>query len=721
MSPRTAPRLAKRAPLRFGIGMRLYLGLAGVVLLTLAASGVAWFSFREIGTRQDQIAHVTVPAMNLSLKLAQQSAALAAGAPTLVTVQGDQDRLQARGLLDTQILQLQLLLDEFDESPARDAPEVRQARRFGDQIIASLEHLDNAVTESRRAEVKLATLARRVAQEQRRFERRLEPLLDDEFFFINTGWRSLDDTAPAPPEERTTTLALRAYRALSDLSVEGTRLSGLLSEAVNTNDLAYLEPLRERYDTTVSSIRDAIEDLTSQGYRRSPARIMSALITLGEGPDGVFSAKRDVLTHNDTIQGLLRESRSLADRLNDRVADLVADAERAVDNSAEDGARETRNAIRLLAGFSLAAVIGALLIGWLYVGRGLVRRIVELARTMRLMASGNLGVVVDTKGDDEVTDMAYALEVFRRHAIEIQRLNVVEQLNAEVTAKNTALENTLGQLRNAQQQIVMQEKMASLGQLTAGIAHEIKNPLNFVNNFAILSVDLLKEMREIVEKDGEAMPKDALLDVEGILDDLTLNLGKIEEHGKRADNIVRSMLDHSRQKAGERSKTDINKLVEEFTNLAYHGLRGQDRSFNSAIRKDFDPKAGEIDCFPQDLSRAVLNIVNNAFQATHEHKQKVGAKYDPVLWVGTKNLGDAVEIRIKDNGPGIPDSVKQKIFEPFFTTKPTGKGTGLGLSMTFDIVVQMHGGQLAVNTEVGEWTEFVLTIPRGTSLAAAAE
>jgi signal transduction histidine kinase len=279
-------------------------------------------------------------------------------------------------------------------------------------------------------------------------------------------------------------------------------------------------------------------------------------------------------------------------------------------------------------------------------------------------------------------------------------------------AKSLQAENEAYQrLKATQEQLLVQEKLASLGALTAGIAHEIKNPLNFVNNFADLSVELMDELREEVDKLKAGTPPD-VENMKALLDDLTGNAKKINEHGKRADGIVRSMLLHSRGQTGERQATDINKLLEEYVNLTYHGMRAQDSSFNVTIERDYANDVGKVEAIPQDLSRVFLNLLNNACYAVNERAKKNGAGFVPRLRVRSVNLGDAVEIRIRDNGMGIPPDVREKIFHPFFTTKPTGQGTGLGLSISHDIVVQQHGGQLEVETEPGEFTEFIVRLPR---------
>ena len=258
------------------------------------------------------------------------------------------------------------------------------------------------------------------------------------------------------------------------------------------------------------------------------------------------------------------------------------------------------------------------------------------------------------------------------------------------------------QLKDAQQQIVMQEKMASLGGLTAGIAHEIKNPLNFVNNFAELSIDLIRELRS----EAPGAPAD-------LLDDLELNVQKINEHGKRADSIVKGMLLHARGAPGEHRPTDINALLDDYVNLAYHGLRAKDASFNITLERDYDPSMGEIQAIPQDISRVFLNMVNNACYSAHQKKKERGDSFTPVVRVESRSQGDWCEIRIRDNGNGVPKAVLDKIFNPFFTTKPAGEGTGLGLSLSYEIVVQGHKGELRVDTEEGQFAEFLIRLPRG--------
>ena len=269
---------------------------------------------------------------------------------------------------------------------------------------------------------------------------------------------------------------------------------------------------------------------------------------------------------------------------------------------------------------------------------------------------------------------------------------------------NQTLKNTLNDLKSTQAQLIHSEKMASLGELTAGIAHEIKNPLNFINNFSEVSNELLDEMKTELQNNK----KDEALE---IADDLKQNLEKINHHGKRADSIVKGMLLHSRGTSGEKTLTDINDLLDQYVNLAYHGMRATNKEFNITIEKDYDETLEKINVVPQDISRVFLNIINNACYAAYDKRKKDGDGFSPVLKVSTKNLRDKVEIRIGDNGNGIPKDILDKIFQPFFTTKPTGEGTGLGLSLSYDIVTKQHGGELKVETKEGEGTEFIIQIP----------
>ena len=281
----------------------------------------------------------------------------------------------------------------------------------------------------------------------------------------------------------------------------------------------------------------------------------------------------------------------------------------------------------------------------------------------------------------------------------------------EVQARTRELAKSLEDLRTTQDRLVQTEKLASLGQLTAGIAHEIKNPLNFVNNFSAVSVELIDELRQALASAN--LNSKLRGEISEIADMLQGNLDKVVQHGKRADAIVKNMLLHSREGSGEHRPVDINSIVEESLNLAWHGARAEKQGFNITLQRSFDPSAGEVDVFPQEITRVLINLISNGFYATSKRKAEAnGGDYEPTLTAGTQNLGDRVAISVRDNGTGIPPEVKEKIFNPFFTTKPAGEGTGLGLSISHDIIVKQHGGSIEVDTQPGEFTEVKIILPR---------
>jgi len=331
--------------------------------------------------------------------------------------------------------------------------------------------------------------------------------------------------------------------------------------------------------------------------------------------------------------------------------------------------------------------------------------------------AGELRVEVPVEVQDEIGALAqqfnHMTASLRRYAEQMESLVAkrtveLERKSLELEQQKAQLQHTLDNLKATQAQLVQSEKMASLGELTAGIAHEIQNPLNFVNNFTELSTELVADLRQEIVQQLEPGRRDGTAT---ILSDLEQNLGKIYQHGLRADAIVKGMLQHSRKSTGHKEPTDINALADEYLRLAYHGLRAKDKSFNASLVTDFDKKLGLVEVVPQDLGRVLLNLFNNAFYAVQQKQQKKEQAYQPEVSVSTRRLADAVEIRVRDNGPGIPKEAANRIFQPFFTTKPAGQGTGLGLSLSFDIVTKGHGGKLSFDTAEGQYTEFTIQLP----------
>jgi signal transduction histidine kinase len=384
------------------------------------------------------------------------------------------------------------------------------------------------------------------------------------------------------------------------------------------------------------------------------------------------------------------------------VADLTAEAADARERVVSDAAKASRLSQAVVAA---AVLVGALLT--LLLLRWIVVPLRRLVAAMDGLNAGNVDVPIPRAGADEIGAVARTLARFRDTLVEERR-------------RETELRAAHEELKATQANLIHAEKMASLGQLTAGIAHEIKNPLNFVNNFATLSVELLDEFKETTRPVISSLGADKRSEVDEVVDMLTGNLEKIAEHGKRADGIVRSMLAHSRGGTGERQSANINALLDEALNLAYHGARAQDQDFNVTLERDLDRGIAPIELVPQDIMRVLLNLFGNGFYAINKRRREaLKGDFRPALKVITRDLGHAVEIRVRDNGIGIAPELRDKLFQPFFTTKPTGEGTGLGLSISYDIVTQQHGGTIAVDSVVGEFPEFTVRLPRSRQAVTA--
>jgi len=369
------------------------------------------------------------------------------------------------------------------------------------------------------------------------------------------------------------------------------------------------------------------------------------------------------------------------------------------------------------------AVIGAIIFS-----QQISKPILRMSKAAEEISSGQFDVRVNYSAKDEIGVLGQSLENMGQslkenfEKIENQKNELaeyskgleikVDQRTAELKEKNIALEATLQKLKNTQEQLIVNEKLASLGSLTSGIAHEIKNPLNFINNFAILSSELVEELGGELGKPLVTIAPEERENIADILGSLKGNLTKISDHGKRADRIVHSMLQHSRGNVGELQETDLNNFIEECVTFTWDSMRAKDPTFGVTIQRDFAATTGKVQLNPSSMSQVILNIINNAVYAMKAKKSAVGSGYQPELRITTRDLGSQAEVRIRDNGPGIPKKYLEKIFEPFFTTKPTGEGTGLGLSLSHDIIVGMHKGELQVETSDGEFTEFIILLPK---------
>ena len=722
--------------LRKRISTQMYLGIGSSLVLTIAASVVGWLSFNRVDAAQTQVAEVNLPEMISALRIAESTSTLTAAAPRLAAV-GTPQELTAVSL---EISQARQGFERQIETMQRDMGEVGEEEGFSDWLIRERFEsiLNNSQTLFANLNVIESTMPRIFDLNNRsealrlelidlrdRLERLVVPAIDDQLFYQLTGYQQLGEP-PAPTEEHMNRSEFIRYRHLSTLLSEATVATQLMSSAFTVSDVALVEPLRESFESATGHLTISMGALGETGSVAEIRPIIDRLVEMGAREGDGFDLLAQRLELNSQQQILLAQNQDLALNLIGQVDRLVTGAE--VDaNTANTASTQAIGTGRtLLLVISGVGIAGALLISWGFVGRVLVRRIGRLSARMRRMAEGDLEAEVDVKGQDEVAEMANALEVFRRHALEVQRLNLVEKLAEELGDKNNQLEVVLEDLQRAQDQIVMREKLAALGQVTAGVAHEIRNPLNFIKNFSEVSEELIEELIEELETldqnggsesgggEDEEDPKEFIIE---ITQDLTDNLKRIRNHSERANRIVHDMLMMGRG-GGEWRKVDLNNLLNEHALLAYHSARATDPNFNLTIERELDPEMGEIDAITQDLGRVFLNLVGNACYATDKKRQVIeeeGAPsedgpYMPKVLLKTSREEDKAVVVVRDNGTGIPQEVIEKVFNPFFTTKPTTEGTGLGLALTSDIIRE-HAGNIRVESEEGEFTAMIIELP----------
>ena len=700
------------------ISTKLYMGIGGAVALTLAASLVGWFSFNRVGDAQRRVNEGSVPELAAAFGVAQYGGILANAAPTLAASATTMELFQQSQQIDQTVLTFEEQMAVLEQSDSDDAS-VARIRESADTLIANIAEIRREVSErfdiAEQRTVQQAELVNLRAQ----VSDVLVPALDDQLFYTLTGHSELD-TSPVPRSEHFSEDEVFRYRRLAELEADANITSDLLASAFALDDQSLLEPLRERFEAAAGRIDRNLLTLQGTQFHADAAPIFSRLRELGLGAENSFDLAASEFTIDEHQQELLDQNSQLSLTLVAEVDSLV----RASQDRAAEATTASEQAITtartLLLAISAFSVVGALFIIWFFVGKSLVQRIALLSDWMRRMAGGDLEATAPISGRDEVADMAATLEVFRRHALEVQRLNLVEQLASELQGKNEQLEGVLAELQKAQDQIVTREKLAALGELTAGVAHEIKNPLNFVKNFAEASEELIDELKELLEDIGDDISDDNKDYVNEIASDLTGNIERIRSHGERADRIVRDMLMMGRD-SGEWQLTDINDLLEQHAQLSFHSARALDSDFQLDIQQDLDPDVGSLKVIAQDLGRVFLNMVTNAGHATNDrHRAEIAAgnsSFQPTLWLSTTRSNDHVEVRIRDNGTGMPPDVIEKIFNPFFTTKPTNQGTGLGLSISSDII-RRHGGSIAVSSEPGEFTEMCITLPLEAPLEA---
>ncbi len=472
---------------------------------------------------------------------------------------------------------------------------------------------------------------------------------------------------------------------MTDLAVSLLTLSEAKAKEAQARTEHYLDQLAAQRPDSIAAVRSEVEQ-----YRGIAANAVDA-----------YTEDRRVIGNS-----LLAQARLHSIKADQMLAALVAQLNTEAVAARDRVVSETTAATRVSRLVVAAAILAAILLSFLVL-RSIAGPLRRLTSAMDGLNAGNIDVEIPMAGPDELGAMAKTLVAFRRAMGELRRA-LEEQRRREQELRAAHEE-----LKAAQANLIHSEKMASLGQLTAGIAHEIKNPLNFVNNFAGVSVELLDELKETTAPALATLKEEKRADIDETIEMLTGNLDKIVEHSQRADNIVKSMLEHSRGVSGERRRVDFNEVVEEALNLAYHGARAQDQNFNITLEREYTQSLKPIELAPQEMTRVFLNLFGNGFYAASKRARESGdGSFRPTIMVRTREDGDAVEVRVRDNGTGIPPEIRDKLFQPFFTTKPTGEGTGLGLSISYDIVTQQHGGTIEVESEEGAYTEFTIRLPR---------
>ena len=738
-------RLKSLLESRYRISTQLYLGLGGGVAMTVAASLVAWFSFNSVGDAQSQVNESSFPEVVAAFGIAQHSGTLVDAAPRLTTAATiddvalvsssiDEARESLEGhltvLLGVDALQTRQSITNgaqttdisgSGETQAQEGKDSKAApseriRAQVDTLIVNIDEIEDDMYELFSLSARREALRRELDRLRISIDLIMIPAVDDQLFYTTWGYESLG-APPAAREDYFTEDEQGRYRNLDELHDDAKFATQELENAFSIPSAPLLEPLRERFESAAGSIERNLSPLAGSALHGEVTPLIARLFELGtgEGDDNGFDLLEQRLRLIQNQQELLTLNRGIALDLVGEVDGLVTTARANAQVSTQASTQAILTGRTFLLGISGVSVGGALLLAWLFVGRVLLTRLQMLSNWMLRMAGGDLQTRVEIGGRDEVAEMAAALEVFRRRSLEAQRLNLVEKLAEELQGKNDQLESVLADLRKAQDQIVMREKLAALGELTAGVAHEIRNPLNFVKNFSEVSEELITEMQEVLEEGGENPTDDQRSLIQEISGDLTENLGRIRSHGDRANRIVHDMLMMSRG-SGDWQPTDINTLLDEHSRLAYHSARATDPNFQLDLQQDLDPEVGEIPVVPQEMGRVFLNMVSNACDATDEKRRSgvrtpEGEYYAPTLWIATRRKEEGIEIRITDNGSGIPPDVIEKIFNPFFTTKPTDRGTGLGLAMSSDIIRQ-HGGTIRVESEPGEFTEMIIDLPK---------
>ncbi|MDE0268289.1 MAG: HAMP domain-containing sensor histidine kinase [Acidimicrobiaceae bacterium] len=758
------------------VSTRLYAGIGVAVVVTLSASLVGIWALQRIDDAQEELQSTGVDRLLIVLDTTKIAGDIVAVGTRLVTaadydayypINNQRQRIESEFV--TNLLKLRQSVTGQECDPVNDPDSdrcllnkfIRNITSHVDTLSSNLKEIAEGMPRYYDLTDQLNEIKARIDIDRDRLSKIIDSEIDDKFFFILQGYDDLSDLSPAV--DHLSVDELIDYRNLRLLKLSVNEAFDFLEEAYTAAfadvNSAAIRPLQEQFKFDVSRVEFSISNIRSLGdatnidfegilepllshagdYQRPDSNDASSDdIGTDIDYDNLFVKTEERLRILEFQQEALASNTLAALALVQAVADYTAQVERVAESATRLSTDTINFAKTVLTSISILGVIAAFLVSYLYVGRVILRRIAKLSHRMRELVYGDLETEVEVVGRDELADMASALEVFRQHALEVQRLNLLEKLTEELVDKNGQLEAINSQLENAnkkledalddlntaQHQIVAREKLAALGEVTAGVAHEIRNPLNFIKNFSEVTGELLEELDEALEENAKIESEDEKEYISEILGDLQDNLKRIVVHSQRANRIVSDMLRMGRG-ASEMQLSDINNLLSDHAKLAYHSARAADPDFVLDLKEEFDPNMGQLEVTSQDLGRVFVNLVSNAGYTTNKKYQRLGGAsndddYLPLVRLITSRTENEATIKVWDNGDGIPEDVIEKIFDPFFTTKPTDEGTGLGLSMAHDII-QSHGGTLRAISTPDECTEFTITIPLAVSLETAAD
>ncbi len=685
--------------LRHKISFRLYFAIGFAVSLTFAASLIGWFTFDRLGIAQAKVNEESIPEIAAAFSVAQHTGDLVSATDRLSVAATLDDVASIRkfiGEISPSLQDRVTFLSQMGGRGIEEAERLERIRIYSDTLISGVAEFDNNILEHYELTGIGSDLRRRLEDVRVVWDQLSVEAMRSEVKY----WSQVSRESGRGDLE-----GLLKLQDAMDTVMQSLALAAVADHATE------IEPLIQDFGEASTSVENELAKLEHLPSHANLVQVFAWLYSLGNEKNNGFEVWARELTLAEQRRNLLKINFEVAALLNSDVETLVDDAQARAQAAADTSAQTIGVGRVLLLATSVVSLAGALMVIWLLVSSMLLR-LGHILERMRRMAGGELEVPVEAEGKDEVAEMAAALEVFRANAMEAIRLNLVEELAQYLRERNEELAEALENLQKAQDRLIAQEKLSALGELAAGLAHEINNPLNFVNNFSDSSADLLTELRATLEESKEGrLDEEQHTLVEEIMDDLAANMERINNNGVQASRIVQALLNLG-QTSVARQVSDINGILNEHAQIAYRNASLAHEDFHLDLVFDCEG-IDDLEVNPQDIGRLFINLVNNACYATNEKRQSQGSDredYVPTLWLSTRLVGQQVEIRLRDNGVGIPKEAMDKIFNPFFTTKPTDQGVGLGLTICNDIIRE-HGGSIEVASEPGEFTEVLVTLP----------